>query len=231
MFSDSIDMTGRRAASRQGDSHGSPLPAGWALLLCFVLSTLAIVVRTPPVLGALTLADAALLFLYRPPGRLLKRLLRLFVWQSALLAALYLVRFGPVEGLRPALEISWQLLLVFVPGLVVVHGTSQTELVRALSRVLPHRTAFVLSVSLKFFPLLIKEAGAIYEAQLLRGARILPRDLLHPGNWPDLLHCLVAPTVVRAMVLAEEISRAARAREFGRYPRRTGWPGDTQEDR
>ena len=180
LFSDSLGTAHRRTAWGDGHRCGSPLPTGWGLVLCFVLSTLAIVFRTPLALGAVTLLDGALLLLYRVEERGLRRLLRLFLWQTALISALYLLRFGGAEGLGPALRTSWQLLLVFLPGLVVVGGASQTELVRTLGRVLSHRTAFVLSVSLKFVPLLLGEARAIYEAQALRGARILPRDLLNP---------------------------------------------------
>jgi energy-coupling factor transport system permease protein len=228
LFSDSHGTAHHLSACGEDRFCASPLPAGWGLGLCFVLSLLAIVVRTPLALGAVTALDGTLFFLYRVRGRILRRFLRLFLWQTALLAVLYLLRFGVAEGLGPALRTSWQLLLVFVPGIVVVGSTSQTELVRALARVLSHRTAFVLSVSLKFVPLLLREMKAIYEAQVLRGARILRRDLVNPRNWPDLVHCLIAPTVVRAMVLADEIARAARAREFGRYPSRTEWLGDPE---
>jgi len=99
---------------------------------------------------------------------------------------------------------------------------------RALGRLLPARSAFVLAASLKFLPLLLSEISNIYEAQLLRGARILPRDLLWPRNWPDLLHCLIAPSVVQALELADNIARAARAREFGRLRQRTCWSGDRE---
>jgi len=109
-----------------------------------------------------------------------------------------------------------------------MEGASVSSLTRVLSRLLPTRTAFVIAASLKFLPHLLAEIKKIYEAQLLRGARILPRDMVWPGNWREILHCLVAPAVVQALELADDIARAARAREFGRYPKRTSWPADRE---
>jgi energy-coupling factor transport system permease protein len=200
------------------------LPAGLALSLSFLLALAAVVLRSPLSLGGLTLANGLFLLINRLPGRVLRRTLYLFLWQSAVLLSLDLLRFGPAEGLWPALRSSWQLLLAFLPGVVLLHCISQAAIARTLSRILPHRMAFALSVSLRFVPLLLREIGAIYEAQVLRGARILPRDLLIPRHWPDLLHCLIAPAVVQAMLLAQNIALAARAREFGRHPARTCWP-------
>ncbi len=204
------------------------LPAGVALLLCFVLSLAAILARTPAVLSWLTLADGALLVFCRCDRRTLRRGLRLGLWQGGVITLLYLLRYGPADGLVPGLRISWQLALIFLPGLVLFSGESAGRLAQALGKILPPRSAFVLAASLKFLPLLLAEIAAIHEAQLLRGARLRPRELLNPRNWGDLLHCLVAPAVVRALELADNIACAARAREFGRLPRRTSWPGDTE---
>lgn len=206
----------------------SPLPAGVTLFLCFVLSLGAILTQDPLLLGWLTLANVGLLLLYRCDRRLLLRGGRLFLWQGGVVTGLYLLRYGPEEGFLPGLRISWQLMLVFVPGLIMLHGAAAGRLAQALGRLLPARSAFVLATSLKFLPLLLAEISAIYEAQLLRGARILPRDLLRPRNWVDLLHCLITPSVVQALELADNIACAARTREFGRLPRRTCWPGDQE---
>ena len=217
-----------RSLQRPTHRRSSPLPAGVSLLLCFVLSLGAILGRSSVLLGGLSLANAGLLLLYRCRRPLLLRLARLFLWQGGVVTGLYTLRYGVDEGLLSGLRTSWQLTLVFIPGLILLHGTSSTQLAKALSRLLPARSAFVLATSLKFLPLLLTETSAIYEAQLLRGARILPRDLWSPRNWPDLFHCLIAPSVVQALELADNIACAAKAREFGRSSRRTCWPGDQE---
>jgi energy-coupling factor transport system permease protein len=214
-----------------GRQAGPPplLPAGVALLFCFVLSLAAILTRAPVVLAGLTLINLVLIFVQRLDRPTLLRGARLCLWQGIVVTGLYLLRYGPAAGLWPGLRISWQLLLVFLPGLILLSGVPGGQLAHALGKILPARSAFVLAASLKFLPLLISEIAAIAEAQRLRGAKIRPRDLCWPGNWGDLLHCLVAPAVVRTLEIADNIACAARIREFGRYPTRSCWPGDREE--
>ena len=227
MFSTSLSLQ-RQHGKRQA---GPPprLPAGIALLLCFVLSLAAILARDPAVLAWLSGIDLVLIFVQRLDRRTLLRCARLCLWQGGVVTGLYLLRYGPAAGLWPGLHISWQLLLVFLPGLILLSGVSGSRMTHLLSKILPTRSAFVLSTSLKFLPLLVTEIAAIAEAQRLRGAKIRPRDLFWPGNWGDLLHCLVAPAVVRTLEIADNIACAARIREFGRYPARSCWPGDREE--
>lgn len=226
MFSTSLPIR------RQHDQLQAPpplLPAGGALLLCFVLSLAAVLARSPNALAWLTLVNLVLMFVQRLDRQTLIRGGRLCLWQGGVVTALYLLRYGPAAGLWPGLRISWQLLLVFLPGLILISGVSGSRMAHALGKILPTRSAFVLSTSLKFLPLLVTEIAAIAEAQRLRGAKIRPRDLFWPGNWGDLLHCLVAPAVVRTLEIADNIACAARIREFGRYPARSCWPGDREE--
>lgn len=225
LFSTSLRVTQKK---RQGTKGRALISAELALLLCFVLSLAAIVERSPTSLAWLTLANVLLLLIHRLDRQVLKRGIRLCLWQGGVVTGLYLLRYGPDAGLMPGLRVSWQLLLVFLPGLILFSGGSASRLAQALSKILPARSAFVLAASLKFLPLLVTEIAAIHEAQRLRGARIRPRDLLWPGNWGDLLHCLVAPVVVRVLEIADNIACAARCREFGRFPGRTCWPGDQE---
>ena len=67
--------------------------------------------------------------------------------------------------------------------------------------------------------------NAIRQAQIFRGAGLLRGDLKRPRFWPDWVHCLLVPTLVRALSLAADIALAATARDFGIYKRRTYWPG------
>lgn len=210
------DAVARRAAV---------LPAGPALLASLVLSCLAIALHGPAALVGLTVANVALAACFTIDVRLGRRVARVLSWQTLTLLVLYCLRFGPAEGAWPALRTSWQLFLAFTPGMIVMHGIAQADLERTLARVLPDRAAFIWSVCLKFVPMLLAEIRTIREAQILRGARILPRDLAQPRNWPDVIHCLVVPAVVRGLALAECIALAAQARDFGRHSQRTIWPG------
>lgn len=202
------------------------LSAGWIILTCLILSVCAFVVRTPLALAGLSAADILLLAcLSKKPFDVFRRGGRTFLIQSALIVALYLIRYGQ-KGMLPGILVSWQLFLAFLPGIILLTCLPQNKIIHALSRVMPVKLAFVLSVSLNFVPLLIAEFKSIYEAQALRGARILPRELMSPLNWPDFVHCLLVPVIVRTLSVSKEIAMAAQIRNFGVSEQRTCWPHD-----
>jgi len=204
---------------------GAWIPPGWKLLICVCLSALAFGARSVGLLAGLGLAELLLGRAFCPGGRFPWREGgKLAGWQTAVIVGLYLIRFG-TEGVWPGLRTSAQLFLAFWPGMVFVQSVPAAEIARTLGRVLPYKTAFVLSTSMRFMPLVIREIRSIHEAQVLRGARILPRDLLRPWNWPDLVHCVLVPAIIQSLALAAEIALAARARDFGCAEGRTYWPG------
>jgi energy-coupling factor transport system permease protein len=205
---------------------GIPLPVGVKMLLALSLSCLAFVARTETFLGMVTAANLLVFVLLRPQGVSWWRQGRLFVFQTTVIVVLYILRFGSLAGVRDGLLISWQLFLAFWPTMVFAKTTSQAKIVRAMNRIMPSRMSFVMATCLKFAPHLLEEVRDIYEGQVLRGARILPKDLARPWNWPDLVHCVVVPAVVQGMALAGNIALAARVRDFGLHSRRTCWPGD-----
>jgi len=214
------------SSSPNGDEH-KPNDAyvGRRMAVVMVLSCLAFLARSLPLLLILSAANLLVLFWLRCSPRSLKRELRTFIWQTLIILTLYLIRFQSLTGLWIGFTVSWRMFLAFLPVMVFSRTTSQAGIIRILNRVMSARMAFVLSTCLKFVPQLLTEVKNIYEGQVLRGARILPRDLIRPWHWPDLLHCVVVPSVVQGMVLAGNIALAAKARGFGRQPRRTCWPG------
>lgn len=225
-FDIKTDHAGREPSGAKGFRHHLNISAGWMLLICLFLSISAFVVRTPFALGVLTCADLFLLFcLSKRPFYDLRRAGRTFVFQSALIVVLYLIRYGH-HGAFPGLMVSWQIFLAFFPGMVLMSCISQSKIIHALSCVMPVKLAFVLSVSLNFIPLLISEFRSMYDVQVLRGARILPKELLRPWNWPDVVQCLLVPVIVRTLAVSREIAMAAQIRNFGVSNKRTCWPHD-----
>lgn len=202
----------------------TPNPAGWVLLFCLVLSVSAFVLRSPMMLAALTLADVLLLVsLSKRPFYHLWREGRMFLFQTALIVTLYLIRYGH-QGIYSGLKVSWQIFLAFLPGIILMSCVPKTRLIHALSRIMPVKLAFVLSVSLNFIPLMISEFRSMYEIQVLRGARILPKELIRPWNWPDFVICLLVPVIVKTLAVSREIAMAAQIRSFGIDNKRTCWP-------
>lgn len=203
------------------------LPAGFMLVFCMVLSILAFAARRIELLVALGAVDLGLLLLCsREVLATLRKSAVLLFWQASFIILLYLFRFGFAEGLAAGSQVGIQLFLAFWPGMIFMSACSQPSIVRAISKFIPDRAAFVMGTCLRFLPMLLSEMQQIREVQILRGAKILVRDLRRPRNWPDWFHCLLIPTLIKTMVLADEIAGAASARDFGIYPLRTNWPGD-----
>jgi energy-coupling factor transporter transmembrane protein EcfT len=194
------------------------------LAVCFGLSLAAVGARDTQALTILSAVDVLLLLVCRVGVRGMLTGVKALALQFVIITALYLLRFG-AEGVTSGLSVSWQLYLAFLPGVVFVQTTPGHRINAALGKVLPHRTAFVLTASLCAIPGLVRDITAIYHTQALRGARILPRDIVRPSSWPDFVHCLLVPTVVKVMALAGETALAAKARDFGAMDDRTNWPG------
>ncbi|WP_338667907.1 energy-coupling factor transporter transmembrane component T family protein [Pseudodesulfovibrio methanolicus] len=199
-------------------------PSPWVMLiLCPVLSLLAVVWHGPWSMPVLAVVEGVLLVISRPGPRRLLRLAMACFWQIAVVTGLYCLRFGPQEW-RGGLDVSLRLILVFVPGMLTIRMVPPAAFERILKRILPGNLPFVASCCLRFFPLLLERARIIHEAQVLRGARVLPRELLNPRNWPDAVSCIALPAVVQSVELATEIANSARARGFSMRGRRTSWP-------
>ncbi len=201
------------------------IAVGAKLLGLIVLSFFAFGTRTSADLLWLTTINLALLFVFRSGFVFMWREIKVFLWQTVIIVSLYILRFGLIEGFKPGVMISWQLSLTYMPGVIFVKTTPQPRIVETFTAIAPYRAAFVMATCLKFIPLVLTEIRNIYEGQVFRGARILPGDLLNPRNWPDVVFCLVLPVIIRSMNLAEEITLAAKARNFGLKKKKTCWPG------
>ncbi|BCG46054.1 hypothetical protein GEOBRER4_n0835 [Citrifermentans bremense] len=203
------------------DSAVHRMGAGWKIVLGMVLSFLAAGVRAPGMLALLVAATLIYYFAARLTLGDLWRDIRLFAFQAALVIPLYCLLEGPAKGLWPGVRISSQIILFYLPGAVFLRTTRTVDAMKGLRRVVPYRLSFLVFVSIRFVPLFLRELEEIMVAQQLRGARLAPRQLADPRNWPDLFHCLLLPLMVRALRMADEVSRSAEARAFGLKRERT----------
>ncbi|UFS70978.1 energy-coupling factor transporter transmembrane protein EcfT [Geomonas sp. RF6] len=204
------------------DSPVHRLGGGTKLAIGCVLTTAAVAARRPAELAAVLLCAlcyyfAACLSLYD-----LWRDVRYLLLQGVLITGLYLCRFG-AAGTWPALRTSLQIILAFLPGSVFLRTTQPTALMRGLRRILPYQISFLVFTSLRFVPFFARETREIAVAQRMRGARLSIAEVKDPRNWPDLLHCLLLPLMVRALKTAEEASLSAQARGFGSSRVRSYW--------
>jgi energy-coupling factor transport system permease protein len=120
--------------------------------------------------------------------------------------------------LPTAVMTSLRLLMLTSIFFLFFRTTAPEDLGNALVKVgLPYTFAFVLSTSLQFVPVISRKAQNVVDAQRSRG---IP---LEPGL-PALRHypALLAPLLIQAFQLADELAEAMETRGFGR-PGRTFW--------
>jgi energy-coupling factor transport system permease protein len=134
--------------------------------------------------------------------------------QAPLVIAVFVWRDG-WAGLHPASMVSSRLALASLPGLWMQRTTRVSDLSASLSRFLPSRLAFVVAMSLRFLPLLARDAQEIYLLQRLRGARLGARELVNPLRWGEACHCVAVPLLIRTIHLADEVAVAAIQRGLG----------------
>lgn len=190
-------------------------PAGVKFVAALSLSMGALFARDWWSVGALVGVHVGLYLLAGLGVACLWRDVRALLLQFPLVLALYLLRSDPVAALDRAGIVSLQIALALLPTLVLQRTTRPDQLMRGLRLVIPQRLAFVLFTSLRFLPLVMREAKSIYLHQILRGARIAPRQLVDPRNWPDLVHCLILPLIIRVLAMARDAAVAAASRGMG----------------
>lgn len=187
------------------------LPPWGRMVLAGALTVVAFLQASPLALGATALVWCGLYAAANLGWRALARDGFLVVLQAPAVFLVYIWRQG-LCGVEPALVISIRFALALLPGLWLQRTTRIFDTAQVLGRMLPPRLAFVLAVSLRFLPILARDAREISLLQRLRGARVGARDLLCPWRWPEACHCLAVPLLMRALRLADQLAVAARQR-------------------
>jgi len=206
---------------RSVDSPIHRLGPGWKLLLGASLGAFAVMAKEPWSLAVMLGLNAVYYFSARLTLSDLWRDTRYLAVQMIIVIGLYSVRYGIPGGLWPGLRIAVQIALFFIPGIVFLRTTQASQMMHGLSRIIPYRLSFLVYTSMRFVPLFAREITEIRMAQRLRGAYLAPGDLLNPGNWKDMFHCLMIPLLVRALKTSDEAALSAEARGFGRRKNRT----------
>lgn len=207
-------FTGYAFQFRSSDSPVHRLGAGPKLALVSVMSVAAIAFRWPAALAGLLLLNVLFYFAAGLKWHDLWRDTRWFLVQILIVTVFYVIRYGMKGGVWPGVQVGSQILLFFLPGAILFRTTTGSRMTESLRKVMPARTAFVISTSLRFMPLFARELSDIAKIQRLRGARVGPRQLMNPRNWNDALQSVFIPLMVRILKTAEDASLSAEARGF-----------------
>ncbi|QQX80447.1 cobalt ABC transporter permease [Shewanella sp. KX20019] len=160
-------------------------------------------------------------------GLLLKKkiaaLLRLAAVQFATTMGLYYLFHGESQLLEGAVVVL-RVLLAMLPGWWLSSTQRPERLGEVLSWGLPHQWAFVIAASLSLLPFMSRELREIYQIQCMRGARITPKALRNPKNWPEFIYCVLFPLLIQLLKLSKQMAISAKLRHFGDTGKATHWP-------
>jgi energy-coupling factor transport system permease protein len=199
---------------RAGSSRIHRLGAGWKLLAATAIGAAGLAIDSPLALLALIAAVA----IGYPAARLQARDLwsdaRWLVLQGVAVVAFTVMLRGS-DALGAGCRTALQLLLLFLPFALLLRTTPSEALLGPLRGRLPERLGIALGATLRLAPVFARELAELVEMQRLRGARLRPRELWHPGAWRDVLACVAFPMTVRAVAVAEEAAEAAEIRGIG----------------
>lgn len=216
-----------------GESALHRLDPRTKLLGVLIWMTAALASRGVPPVLAFTCFVAVVAGVSRLPVRLLLRNLRSFIWLLSITALLHatmtpgqLLWHIPwlelnitTEGLQAAAIFTLRLGAVVTAAAMLTLTTSPMELTDGLERLLnpfrrlgvpAHELAMMVSIALRFIPVLAEEAERLQKAQMARGAEFSG----HPIARARKLVPLLVPLFLSAFARADRLAIAMEARGY-----------------
>lgn len=203
------------------------------LLIIICITTLALIYNTPGRLLPLFTATIILLLFFRIDlvgiwgslRKFLPLILTLFFIQAIFLrGGQVLFSIGSVslitdQGLAAGASVVLRLGIVGVVAVLLTSSTNSRDFILGLVQwKVPYEIAFMVSVTIRFLPVLREEMSNIITAVQLRGVE------LKKVPWREKIgfyRSLFFPVVYGVMLKARQLSVAMEARCFRLYPRRT----------
>jgi len=104
-------------------------------------------------------------------------------------------------GLEGAAVFILKIHFVIWANLFLVNTTEPRDMVHTLRKLrAPRELCIMIVIILRFFPVMLKEAAAVYQAQRARGFKF--RRMLNPSNWLPL----AVPLVVNVMKKSQDLA-------------------------
>ncbi|SHF03976.1 energy-coupling factor transport system permease protein [Marinitoga hydrogenitolerans DSM 16785] len=152
---------------------------------------------------------------------------QLFNYEGNVIYQLWFIKITDT-GLSNAAIITFRLFFAIMLSSVLTLTTSPTSLANAMEDVLiwfrvkrsfAHELSMVMTIAIRFIPVMAREAERIFKAQMSRGANFDSRKI--SGRLKGLV-AIIIPLLVSALRRADELSIAMEARCYN------GWEGRTR---
>ncbi len=202
------------------------------VVLSGVLATLAVFFNHPFYLLPLLLFTLVLLpFFDCRPLQLILRMRRLIMILLGLMiiqSVFYpgdtpLIEIGTwtlatLEGLLQGLSLVLRLFIILGCGLILSSSPPARFVQGLVAWALPYELAYMVSLGIRFLPLLREEAGDVFTALQLRGVDLKRMPWVKQLR---IYRSLFFPLVTMAILRSKQIALSMEARAFRAFPRRT----------
>jgi energy-coupling factor transport system permease protein len=123
------------------------------------------------------------------------------------------------EGFLYGINVILKTLTIILVVPLVIFTTDVDNMIVGMVRArIPYKIAFIFSSTLRFFPLLFSEIGAIIEAQRLRG---LAMEKMNPIQRVSVYAKVAVPLILGAMVKSQQLEVVLQSKAFSGDPERT----------
>jgi energy-coupling factor transport system permease protein len=123
------------------------------------------------------------------------------------------------EGFWYGINVILKTLTIILVVPLVIFTTEVDNMIVGMVRAkIPYKIAFIFSSTLRFFPLLFSEIGAIIEAQRLRG---LAMEKMNPLQRVSVYAKVAVPLILDAMVKSQQLEVVLQSKAFSGDPERT----------
>ncbi|MBT9159089.1 MAG: energy-coupling factor transporter transmembrane component T family protein [Dehalococcoidia bacterium] len=204
------------------------------LIMVLCLSSLAVFIQDIYVLGGVLLASFVISVILKgdlfPAFKQVKRLLLLIVI-IAVIQSLFapagktIITIGTFPllttgGLIRGAEFILRMAVIVVSATIVATSSSRETVQGLVQWKIPYEIAFMVSVGIRFLPMLTEEIRNVMLAIQLRGVEL---DKIPFRKKLKIYSYILTPIVVGTVIRAQKLATAMETRAFRAYPRRTSY--------
>ncbi len=203
------------------------------LCIVFALSSVAVFVQKIWLLALILMLGMVLTYLLGENLHLFKRFGRIiwlfvgiaviqsiFTPEGISLIVIGKIRLLTVGGLEKGVCFLLRIMAIIVPASIMI-STGTREIIQGLVQwKVPYEIAFMVSLAIRFLPLLSEEIKDTFIAIQLRGIEL---DKIPLGKRLRMYSYLFMPVLSGVILKARELSTALETRAFRAFPRRTSY--------
>lgn len=204
------------------------------LIIVLSLSTPAVLIKDIYFLAGILLTSIILVLLFKSPifsiVKRVKKILTVMIF-LVLIQSIFTVdgtnifhvagiTFLTVEGLMKGLQLVLRILIIITSASIMATNNPR-EIVQGLVQwKVPYEIAFMVSIAIRFLPMLTEEIKDVVTAIQLRGIEL---EKIPLGKRIKVYSYVIMPIVASTLIKARKLSTAMEMRGFGAYENRTSY--------